>query len=180
EEIRRTSAVHLTQIFGAIIGEIARDHRDELMPYTVALADQMAWAREHLSFLDGLRTEARMQRELAEAMRPFDALICPTTTKPGLPAEYDQLGPEEGQVLGPPETAAMTVPFNISNRCPVLAVPSGYAEPSAGPAEPSAQLTEHGLPTGIQIVGHTYDDATVFRVGKALELARPWTRRPPL
>ncbi|HEX6522411.1 MAG TPA: amidase, partial [Streptosporangiaceae bacterium] len=47
EEIRRTSAVHLTQIFGAIIGEIARDHRDELMPYTVALADQMAWAREH-------------------------------------------------------------------------------------------------------------------------------------
>ena len=124
-----------------------------------------------------------MQRELAEAMRPFDALICPTTTRPGLPAEYDQLGPEEGEVLGPPETATMTVPFNITNRCPVLAVPSGYA---AGPAEPSAGLTEpsagpaEGLPTGIQIVGHTYDDATVFRVGKALELARPWTRRPEL
>ena len=165
EQIRRTSAVHFTQIFGAIISEIARDHRAELMPYTVALADQMAWAKEHLSFLDGLRTEARMQRELAEAMQPFDALICPTTTRPGLPAAYDQLGPEEGEVLGPPETATMTVPFNISNRCPVLAVPSGYAE---------------SLPTGIQIVGHTYDDATVFRVGKALELAQPWIRRPPL
>jgi aspartyl-tRNA(Asn)/glutamyl-tRNA(Gln) amidotransferase subunit A len=180
-EIRQTTAAHFTQIFGAIIGEIARDHRDELMPYTVALADQMAWAREQLSFLDGLRTEARMQRELAEAMGPFDALICPTTTTPGLPAEFGRLGPEDGEVLGRAENATMTVPFNINNRCPVLAVPSGYAEPSAELAGPSAELAgPSGLPLGIQIVGHTYDDPTVFRVGKALERLRPWTRRPPL
>ncbi len=164
-EIRRAVAAHFTQIFGAIISEIARDHRDELMPYTVAFADQMTRAREQLSFLEGLRIEARMQRELAEAMGPFDALICPTTTTPGLAAGYDQLGPEDGEVLGRAETATMTVPFNISNRCPVLAVPSGHVA--------------NGLPTGIQIVGHTYDDPAVFRVGKALEQVRPWTRRPP-
>ncbi len=28
------------------------------------------------------------------------------------------------------------------------------------------------------IVGHTYDDATVFRVGKALEHLRPWAYAP--
>jgi aspartyl-tRNA(Asn)/glutamyl-tRNA(Gln) amidotransferase subunit A len=158
-EIRRASAAHFTQIFGAIITEIARDHRDELMPYTLALVDQLAAVGPQLSFLEGLRIETRMQRELAEAMAPFDALICPTTTVPGLPAGDDMIGPES--VLGKAETATMTTPFNMCNRCPVLAVPSGQAA--------------NGLPLGIQIVGHTYDDATVFRVGKALEQARPWT-----
>jgi len=160
-EIRQAVGAHFTQIFGAIITEIARDHRDELMPYTVAFADQMARAQHETTFLEGLRIETRMQRQLAEAMAPYDALICPTTAIPGLPAEYDQLGPEDGEVLGRVETATMTVPFNISNRCPVLAIPSGQ--------------TKSGLPTGIQIVGHTYDDATVFRVGKAIEQVRPWS-----
>ncbi len=164
-EIRRTVAAHFAQIFGAIIGEIARDHRDELMPYSLAFADQMADAARRLSFLEALRTETRMQRELATAMAPFDALICPATTIPGLPAGDDLLTQHgDDTVLGKAETATMTVPFNICNRCPVLAVPSGHAA--------------NGLPLGIQIVGHTYDDATVFRVGAALEQARPWAYTP--
>jgi Asp-tRNA(Asn)/Glu-tRNA(Gln) amidotransferase A subunit family amidase len=64
----------------------------------------------------------------------------------------------------------MTSPFNAMSRCPVLAVPSGFAE--------------NGVPTGIQIVGRTYDDETVFRVGAALEQVQPWfdapERRPVL
>jgi aspartyl-tRNA(Asn)/glutamyl-tRNA(Gln) amidotransferase subunit A len=42
----------------------------------------------------------------------------------------------------------------------VLAVPSGWAS--------------NEVPTGVQIVGRTYDDATVFRIGTALEVVRPW------
>ena len=65
---------------------------------------------------------------------------------------------------------AMTYPFNILSRCPVLAVPSGRAS--------------NGVPTGIQVVGRTYDDPTVFRVGHAIEAADPWYtsagRRPEL
>jgi aspartyl-tRNA(Asn)/glutamyl-tRNA(Gln) amidotransferase subunit A len=53
--------------------------------------------------------------------------------------------------------AFMTIPFNILSRCPVLSVPSGRAH--------------NGVPTGLQIVGRTYDDETVFRVGAAVELA---------
>ena len=48
-----------------------------------------------------------------------------------------------------------TLPFNVIGRVPVLAVPSGIAP--------------NGVPTGVQIVGRTFDDATVFRVGAALE-----------
>jgi amidase len=54
----------------------------------------------------------------------------------------------------------MTILFNMFNRCPVLAVPSG--------------LASNGVPTGIQIVGRTFDDVTVFRVGMALEKERGW------
>ncbi|APE24942.1 MULTISPECIES: amidase [Streptomyces] len=165
-------AAHFSTVFGALVSEVEAKHRDRMTAYAAAFADTMAEARERVSYLDGLRVETRMQRELAEAMAPFDALICPTTAVPGLPAGDDLLGRlvVNGVDHGEPLWAAMTAPFNISNRCPVLNVPSGRSS--------------WGVPTGVQIVGHTYDDPTVFRVGKALERLRPWAytpdRRPPV
>ena len=35
-------------------------------------------------------------------------------------------------------------------------------------------LARNGVPTGVQIAGRSYDDETVFRVGAAIEAARPW------
>ncbi len=64
----------------------------------------------------------------------------------------------------------MTVPFNVCSRCPVMSVPSGRAT--------------NGVPTGMQIVGRTYDDVSVFRAAAAYERVRPWldtpARRPAL
>ena len=64
----------------------------------------------------------------------------------------------------------MTYPFNVMSRCPVLSVPSGHAA--------------NGVPTGLQIVGRTYDDVSVFRAAAAYERVRPWydtpERRPKL
>jgi Asp-tRNA(Asn)/Glu-tRNA(Gln) amidotransferase A subunit family amidase len=51
----------------------------------------------------------------------------------------------------------MTHQFNMLHNCPVLAVPSGH--------------TAQGVPTGIQIVGRTWDDARVFHAGLAYEKA---------
>ena len=64
---------------------------------------------------------------------------------------------------------AMTVPFNIASRCPVLNVPSGFAST--------------GVPTGLQLVGRTFEDETPFRLGATLERAGLWdysTKRPEL
>jgi aspartyl-tRNA(Asn)/glutamyl-tRNA(Gln) amidotransferase subunit A len=58
----------------------------------------------------------------------------------------------------------MTIPFNIASRCPVMSIPSGYAS--------------SGVPTGVSIVGRTYDDLTVFRIAAAFESAQPWLDRP--
>ena len=54
--------------------------------------------------------------------------------------------------------------FNMLSRCPVLAVPFGMAS--------------NGMPTGIQIVGKTFDEVTVFRASTALETARPQFSHP--
>jgi Asp-tRNA(Asn)/Glu-tRNA(Gln) amidotransferase A subunit family amidase len=58
----------------------------------------------------------------------------------------------------------MTVLFNILSACPVLNVPSGFGD--------------NGVPTGLQIVGRTFDDATTFAIGAALERERPWMDAP--
>ncbi|MEU7296613.1 hypothetical protein AB0A76_25970 [Streptomyces exfoliatus] len=104
--------------------------------YAVAFADTVAAARRQVTYLDGLRVEPRLQRDLGEAMAPFDAPICATTAVPGLPAGDDLLGRlvVNGQDHGEPLWAAMTVPLDINNRCPVLNVPSGRSS--------------WGLPTG--------------------------------
>jgi Asp-tRNA(Asn)/Glu-tRNA(Gln) amidotransferase A subunit family amidase len=64
----------------------------------------------------------------------------------------------------------MTVPFNIASRCPVVSVPSGIART--------------GVPTGLSVVGRTYDDVTAFRIAAAHEERFPWLdadeRRPTL
>jgi Asp-tRNA(Asn)/Glu-tRNA(Gln) amidotransferase A subunit family amidase len=55
--------------------------------------------------------------------------------------------------------------FNVMSRCPVLSVPSGFAD--------------NGVPTGVQIAGRTYEDEIVFRLGAAVERERPWHERRP-
>ncbi|MEV0856396.1 amidase [Nocardia fluminea] len=173
QDILMSQAGHFSTLFAASVAEITAGRRELLSDYTVAFLDLMAAARTQVSYLDSLHAEKRLQRELAVAMTGFDALLCPTTAVPGWHAG-DSLGGAKLEVDGEPVCdtlwAAMTVPFNINNRCPVLNVPSGRSS--------------WGIPTGVQIVGHPYDDATVFRIGTALEHLRPWSysrdRRPAL
>lgn len=154
--------VHFETIMGASVAEVARVHGDLLADYTLDNVAITSKGAAEMSFLDGLRKETQMQRELAEAMAPFDALICPTSGTIAFPAGESLLDglTVAGQHVNTTAEALLTLPFNVANRCPVLAVPSGHAH--------------NGVPTGVQIVGHTYDEPTVFRIGKALEKIRPW------
>ena len=101
-------------------------------------------------------------RRSASILEDYDALICPTFAVPALPAEYDT--GDAIEVNGKPAErwldVMMTLPFNIASRCPVLNVPSG--------------LSRDGVPTGLAVVGKTYDDVTAFRVAAAHEARLPW------
>lgn len=139
--------------FGAIMGTSIEDtlegdpsRRELMMPYTRAFMDR---SESSLSYTEGLEGEARFYRPLGELLERYDALICPTVGNTGLAADApcDNLD----EVF----STMMTMPFNVIGRVPVLAVPSGRAPT--------------GVPTGVQIVGRTYDDQTVFSIGAALE-----------
>ena len=120
-------------------------------------------------FVNGLRIEGDLYRSLGTVLEEFDALMCPTMGTTGFPVgnEYVDTGcVVDGVALPHYLQAALTPPFNILSRCPVLAVPSGVAD--------------NGVPTGIQIVGRTYDDPSVFRIALAYEAAVGGFARAPI
>jgi aspartyl-tRNA(Asn)/glutamyl-tRNA(Gln) amidotransferase subunit A len=168
EEIMDVSRRHFGAIFGAQIAEAAAAFGDRLCDYTLAWAEEAdAFATTPGAFLRGLEGEQRMWEPLGRLFETFDAVIGPTWAVPGIPAGdsilgtlFDGGGPNDRQF-----SVMMTTPFNVLSPCPVLAVPSGF--------------TSNGVPSGVQIVGRTYDDVGVFRIGKALERVRPWPTVAP-
>jgi aspartyl-tRNA(Asn)/glutamyl-tRNA(Gln) amidotransferase subunit A len=57
-----------------------------------------------------------------------------------------------------------TMPFNVLGQ-PAISLPCGF--------------TEAGLPIGLQIVGHAFDEAGVLRVAETYERATDWHERRP-
>ena len=172
--VARAATIHYSAIFGRSVGDMVDAYGDLLTPYARKFAAMYAPGVAGGTLLDGLVLEAQIQEQLAPVFERYDALICPTSGVPALLAEDPELAglpPVDADETDPIFATIMTVPFNILSRCPVLAVPSGWAE--------------NAVPTGIQIVGRSYDDATVFRLGAAVEDVRPWgyrdaDRRPSL
>lgn len=167
ESISRTMFTHFGYLLGPAMEDETEGSTELLAPYTRRFMADARRAAEANRFVDGIRAETRLQAELAAAMAGFDALICPASAVAALDAEGMYLDGIDagGQQLEHYWQGHMTAPFNIANRCPVLAVPSGMAD--------------CGIPTGVQIVGRPYDDATVFTVGAAVEAVRPWSARRP-
>ncbi len=118
-----------------------------------------------------------MYQTLAPILEAYDILVCPTNGLPALPIDHD-LADTDFRINGRTLTTSnhpgdvyvqwqLNYPFNLVPECPVASVPSGFGS--------------NGVPTGIQIVGRTYDDVSVFRAAADYERARPWAQhRPPV
>jgi aspartyl-tRNA(Asn)/glutamyl-tRNA(Gln) amidotransferase subunit A len=171
-DIGKAARAHFGTIFGPLIAEVVAEHEAEMTAYAVAFAREAATVSKE-DFVQGLELEATVYTELATILERYRLLLCPTLAFPSLVAgeDYVDRGVEiNGVEVGDWEDALMTLPFNICSRCPVMSVPSGFAR--------------IGVPTGVQLVGRTYDDVSVFRAAAAYERARPWLdapeRRPSL
>lgn len=151
---------HLEHLFGGSLVELIDEDPDSFMPYTRALVDAGRGSTAQ-QFLHAAEVANEMYSDLAAVFENYRLLVCPTTAIPAVKAECDgvsdivhindsQVHPLHGWIL--------TVPFNMLNRCPVVSAPSGFGA--------------NGVPTGIQIVGHTYREQDVCQAALAYEEAR--------
>lgn len=102
----------------------------------------------------------RMYQSLGPVLASHDVFICPTNNAAAVKADHDPWDQNfhvAGRKVDPEYGWVMTHQFNMLHNCPVLSVPSGHAAT--------------GVPTGIQIVGRTWDDARVFKAALAYEQA---------
>ena len=114
-----------------------------------------------------------MYRDMAELFRRYRALVTPTTGVPSVPADLPIEGATltiNGKAVDPVWDWCLTYPFNMLGHLPSASAPSGFSS--------------SGVPTGLQIVGAPYDEATVLQIAAALERVRPWLdlteRRPEI
>jgi Asp-tRNA(Asn)/Glu-tRNA(Gln) amidotransferase A subunit family amidase len=173
ELVHRLASIHFNLIFAAAVDREIAEHGDLMNDYALDFPISAKKDAGDADLLEELVLQAQVCEPISDVLERYDALVCPTVAATGLVAGESYVG--TGVMVGDTEVpryydTMITAPFNVMSRCPVLAVPSGFAA--------------NGVPTGIQIVGRSYDDETVFRVGAALEQVQPWfdvpARRPTI
>jgi aspartyl-tRNA(Asn)/glutamyl-tRNA(Gln) amidotransferase subunit A len=124
------------------------------------------WCRraERLSAVDALRSLSeinRMREQAVAAIQRFDFLLTPTSPITAYAATQATPGDDPER---PFMHIAFTVAFNMSEQ-PAASLCAGY--------------DQDGLPIGLQIVGHRFDDLGVLRLARAYEDLRPDLRPWP-
>jgi len=126
----------------------------------------VAWCKraEGLSAVDALRALSQvmtMREKTVAAIERYDFLISATSPITAYPAEEATPGDDPNK---PFEHLAFTAPFSFSEQ-PAASICAGY--------------DSDGLPIGLQIVGHRFDDLGVLRMAHAYEGLRPPPRPWP-
>jgi aspartyl-tRNA(Asn)/glutamyl-tRNA(Gln) amidotransferase subunit A len=139
---------------------LSPDQQTKVLPFIVA------WCRraEGLSAAQALRALGQVMqvREKAvAAIQGYDFLLSPTSPIAAYAADEPAPGNDPKR---PFEHIGFTAPFNMSEQ-PAASICAGF--------------DDDGLPIGLQIVGHRFDDIGVLRMARAYEVMRPPQRPWP-
>jgi amidase len=159
--VDRVALKHFDLMMGGEIRRLPELRRELLTDYADDYVERSGSCTAD-DLLEEMEVCAEMYETFGPLMEQYDVFVCPNATTTHVKAEFNYLHDRliiNGKQVEPELDVAMNHQFNMLSRCPVLAVPSGMAS--------------NGVPTGIQIVGKTFDDVTVFRAGAALEAAHP-------
>jgi len=154
-----TAMTHLRTVMGAILrSHVPEESYDLLTPYvrdffdlgTVSISD----------WIESWRYADEMYAELQQTvfLAGYDVLVCPTLERTAIAADTGHPDSGDPADLDDMLGGAMTYPFNILGRLPVVDIPIGIA-PSTG------------VPIGMQIVGPQNADPVPFRLATGLETA---------
>ncbi len=159
-EVLDAGLTYLRHLFGASLSTLLKKHAKDMTSYCRQFAREGQKSKA-VDFVGTLNVANAMYAKLGPLFESYNVLVCPTTALPAVAADFDHskdVCKINGKEVNPFLGWVMTTPFNTLSRCPVLTVPTGRAK--------------NGVPTGLQIVGRTYCDQDVFRVGMAFETAR--------
>ena len=160
EDILVGAMGHLNHLFGGSLAEEVEANPEIYMDYTRNMVENSRGTTVQ-DFLRAAEIASEMYTDLAPIFAKYKLLICPTTGIPAVPATSNGVDTDiriNGKQVHPLHGWILTVPFNMLNRCPVVAAPSGFGTT--------------GVPTGIQIVGNTYCEKDVCRAALAYEAER--------
>ncbi|MEO0619414.1 MAG: amidase [Pseudomonadota bacterium] len=159
----RAAMDYLNFLWGQHMARVPKGDHDELTDYARAMIAACA-ATTGDDYLRSLEVAHEVYAAFAPTLERFDAFICPTTAIPAVAADHNSWdAPFEinGRSVDPEYGWVLTHPFNMLSRLPVLSIPSG--------------LSRDGVPTGVQIVGKSYDEASAFRIAAAVDDAIGYT-----
>jgi aspartyl-tRNA(Asn)/glutamyl-tRNA(Gln) amidotransferase subunit A len=151
---------HYAAIFGAYVADAIGGQEELACSYT---RSWLASLEDAPSFLEGLNAEGEITRRLGDVFDRFDLLLCPTMAIPAYRAGVDACSEPvviAGEEYDGMRDICLSEVFNPAGRCPVITLPAGH--------------DSNGVPIGLQLVGRSYEDVTVFAVARALETAQPW------
>lgn len=143
----------------AEIERLSPDRQIKVLPFI------LAWCRraEGRSAVDAMRALGQimlMREKAVGAIQGYDFLISPTSPITAYAVDEPTPG---GDPTRPFDHIVFTAPFNMSEQ-PAASICAGY--------------DEDGLPIGLQIVGHRFDDAGVMMMAHSYEALRfpmrPW------
>ena len=109
-------------------------------------------------YLKAQRVRALVARDFAAAFERVDCLLTPTA-----PSAAFAIGDQSDDPVAMYLNDVFTVPANLAG-LPALSVPAG--------------LSDDGLPLGLQVIGHAFDEVTVLRVAEVIERAAAFTTLP--
>jgi aspartyl-tRNA(Asn)/glutamyl-tRNA(Gln) amidotransferase subunit A len=116
-------------------------------------------------YLQAQRYRTLLRHEFMEAFSRVDVFICPTLPFVATPVGAMKVVIEGGQEEDMLSAIMQYTGVPSLTGLPSMSVPCGFSP--------------DGLPIGMQVIGKPFDEATVFRVGHAYQLATDWHTREP-
>jgi aspartyl-tRNA(Asn)/glutamyl-tRNA(Gln) amidotransferase subunit A len=99
-----------------------------------------------------------IKRDFEAAWEKCDVLLTPST-----PGSAFALGEKSNDPVSMYLNDIFTVTVNLAG-LPAVSVPAG--------------LTENGLPLGLQVIGKAFEETTVLRAARSIEIAADFTAKP--
>lgn len=139
--------------------DLIKDHSDEL-PAEFIYWNDIAIKSTMLDYRKFHEIRTDILDAHLDVLDKYDIILAPVTGCMPVKNNKDSKGPSEinGVKVDPLIGFGYTYLENFIGT-PAASIPVSYA---------------NGLPIGAQIIGRRYEDATVFKVCRALEIAKPW------